>query len=267
MLREFMIAVMCLLTCALEAQTFRRNGFKLDLHDVGRQRYGLSYERRQNERSGFEVQIGYMHHNTTSQSFFNGTYQLDYALRLVNVFLPEQGVFQGWEEYFGTGRPLPELPVNPVQLSTITAGFAYRSSYGKNPHLRFFLQPSMQIMRHRYAETSDYTKVLHKDIETWYAGSQIPDGTVSRQTTYFRQTREMRIHNRWYGGVAYDLGLACTLKNGLHLEASGGLGLNVGKTAYEKPKMPFTLNSVYPRYALRAGYFLGKMRETPPLNG
>lgn len=264
MLRLFIISVLAAVVCQLDAQTLRRNGLKIDVGSTWQRRIGLVYERRVTQSSGFEVQAGYTHHNPTSTSFFNGSYRMEYAWREVSMTSADNVESKVSEGYFGSGRPLPQLPAGIVQLSTIQAGFAYRASYGNTPQFRLFLQPSLHVMRHRYAEARDYILVLQKETEKWITGATLADGSISRQTTHYRQTRDMRVHNRWYGGVAYDIGLACTLKNGLHLEGGAGLGINVGNTAYEKPKMPFALNGVHLRYMLRAGYFFGKIREAQP---
>jgi len=248
----------------LDAQAFRPHGVKIDAMGGFQRRVGLAYEWRITEKSSIEIQTSYSNHNPTSLDFFNGSMMVEYARREIFVNEIGLGEIKKSSNYFGSGRPLPELETSTVPLSTIQASLAYRVSYNEQ-NWRFFVQPSVNIARHQYAETSDDVFVSDVVVEQWQAGETLLDGLITRSTKHFTQVREMRLYNYWLGGVAYDIGFASTLKSGIHFDISVGLGLNVGKYPYKSPVAPFILNSVFPRYAIRVGYFFGTTPENIPI--
>lgn len=248
-----------------DIQLLSRHGIKVDLTGVVHRRVGLAYEWRINKRSGLEVQFSHTGQNPVrGMQFFHGDITVAYAVReirqnttgpLHDYLLPEYE-----SGYFGSGRPLPDLDNTTVPLSTVEGWFGYRITYPEK-NWRFFLQPSISIARHVYAITKDIKHIQKADYKSWQLAQG--DETVEQITTFYSQTRQMRLQRHWYGGIHYELGSAFALKWGLEIEARCGLGINVGKYPYKIPQFPYTLNEVHPHASIRAAYFWAKKKLRP----
>ena len=250
----------------LNAQRVRHFGVKVDLTAVLQARAGAAFEWRINSRSGFELQLDAVQHNKLPPHVFNGNFSTEYAQRSIDSTSWGKALSPNHSDwsYLGTGRPLAALPPPVLALSTIHARLGYRISYERREgRSRIFLQPAINVYRHRYFESAEKTFITGNQVESWQVGSLPNELQVIRRTVHYQQSLEMRQQDYWTGGISYDIGTALHFKCGITLEGRLTVGLNFGEEPYSAVKPPASIQNFYGGAAVNAGYFFGKKEASP----
>ncbi len=211
------------------AQQRQRLALKLDLTAPISRKAALEGEFQLGRQGSAVLYISHQWFDTPpSSQVFQGDWSSEYALRLQDS-IPIGGVkperSSGWT-YVGEGRPLPTA-AQTIPLWSTQCRIGWRKWWEPSgQRWRFFAQPALSLSINRIYSIQDSEVLTDEKLAIW--NSYAPGWRVVQQINLYRQTREMRLRNRWSVGPVLDVGAACRLWGHLFLEgrASGSLHAN-----------------------------------------
>lgn len=250
-----LFAGICCAAVHVTAQQAPEYSCKLDLTAPFQQHYGAAFHVNLNAKNALELYCGYGTYPVDNTQIFNGYLVVRYAEQRVDTLsysFNEPIASSKWQP-LGEGEPLSYAPPYvPYNFFQTRLGFRFLFKKKKS-QWSLFIQPGIQLNRHRYYEVSQ-SLVLEKDIrESWVEGEYPFQYRIALRMAHYRQTRFMRLRTGWQFGLSYDAGV--TRKFGKHFFLEGRLvaGANLW-LPYEEPKPPAPVRRFWARPALLAGW-------------
>ena len=258
-MKPLLFLFMSLCTAAvLPAQTLRHRAVKCDLIAFSRNGAQVAYAFGQNQKSSFEIQVGFeQHKKPAGVEVFHGDWLNLYGEEKLDTLVQSTHVLvgsSGWG-YLDEQRPLTEVPTY-VPHSTLQLAGLYRISFLREQSpWKVFLQSGFFVTLHRYFENREALFVNHRLTESWdFVNNFGQDRKVKYDLIIYEEKRSIRLKNDWRAGVAYQLGVS--RRFGKHFLAEGrlDLGLHIGAPPYETPEPPLIVRRLPVKPALMIGW-------------
>ena len=255
MSRILVIGLLGLIPAVLRSQETGKHALKCDFSAFLRNGYGFAYEYRANSKISLELKTHFERHEATSEGIFNGDWNNYYSERRTDTLHQYTNKLvgsSGWY-YITDGRPLPA--VEPfVAKSTLQMSLGVRFTFEKKrSRWRIWLQPGISATNHHYFEISDNLEVEHSIEDNWVIGAYPFQSKVRRRTLAIHQKRSMRLKNKWFCALGYDLGV--TRKFGEHLFVEGRIAAGANFwVPYEESPLPTLAQRFWVRPAVTAGW-------------
>ncbi len=256
MIRNFLF-LLCLPWAFLcPGQSPLRHALKLDVAGFANHRIGASFEFGLKKQKSFEVLADFDQHQRPSTELFHGDQIANYIIRYVdtidpyfNTLINDRDVY-----YIGNGRPLAFLEEHePLNTLGFRAGLRFNFQKRKSPW-RFFCQPGFSVSRLRFYNIADRVEAKEVASESWSVAGSRYDLLGVERTYVIRQTRSMRLMNKWFGSLNYDIGISRKIWRKIYLEGRLNGGLNA-QMPY-KPRPPRTARIAYLQLMLHLTCFL-----------
>lgn len=200
----------------------------MDVSGAWSKRATLELEQGLGTNSSLVVQASYQAFETPPPDVvFLGNWSADYAIRrrdsmIIGSLKPERSSVGA--NYWGTGRPLPEqVQVVPIWMAQCRLGWR-RWLGSADGHWRPFIQPGLSVSMSRHFDIRDSQQLMNTEVYSW--DSFVGSWTVVQRTEHYRQTREMRLQNRWSVGALLDVGTVWQISHRFFIEGRAGAGFN-----------------------------------------